>query len=141
MLEFLIIRKQGGALLLCDLLEDHALRLLRGDAAEVHHLELDLRHVAQAQRRVELPRLVQADLQRRILYLFDDVLHRANVKIAGLAVDADLDIIALSVLLFAGAQKRILDRLQQDLTVNILFLLEDIQSFHQFGIHGFFLLK
>ena len=73
------------ALGLADLLEDHLLGGLRGDAAEVlgRARELDL-HVDFRFLAVELLRFGQRDLVRRVGHFLDDLLDRAELELAGL---------------------------------------------------------
>ena len=119
------------ALGLADLLEDHLLGGLRGDAAEHFgrlrelHLvaELDaVGHLVAVERPVHLARFVERDLGRRVGHLLDDGLEREQIDLAGLGVEPRLQVLAGLVVLARGGRDRFFDGADDDVGLDALFL-------------------
>ena len=110
------------ALGLADLLEDHLLGGLRGDAPEVlgRARELDL-HVDFRFLAVELLRFGQRDLVRRIGDFVDDPLHRAELDLPGLGVELRPQRLVL-VALARGRLDGVLHGADDDFRLDALFL-------------------
>jgi hypothetical protein len=119
------------ALRLADLLEDHLLGGLGGDAAEHFrrlgklHLvaELDaVRDVVAVQRPVHLAGFVERDFGRRRGDGLDDGLEREQVDLSGLEVEARLQVFAGLVVLAGCGRDGFFDRADDDVGLDALFL-------------------
>ena len=123
------------ALGFADLLEDHLLGGLRGDAPEILrsagelHLHVDLGLVA-----VEGLRLAQRDFRRRVLDVGHDLLDRAQLDFTARRVEARAQDLVL-VLLAGRGLDRILQRLHHDLRVDPLFLGQGFDELLQLARH------
>ena len=119
------------ALGLADLLEDHLLGGLRGDAAEILgrtrelDLHVDFRFVA-----VELLRLAERDLRRRVGHLLDDLLDRVELELAGVGVEARAQRLAL-VTLARGRLERVLHGADDDFRLDALFFGDRVDLLQQ----------
>ncbi len=124
------------ALRLAHFLEDHLLGGLRGNASE--HVgplrELDF-HVDFRFLAVEVLRLFQRNLRRRVLDFGDDVLDGEQVDLAGLLVEARLQVLVRLVVLARGRQHGVFDGSDDRVGLDALFLSEGLDRLHQRVLH------
>ena len=119
------------ALGFADLLEDHLLGRLRGDAAE--HLgrlrelhlvaELDaVGDVVAVELAIHLPRLVDRDLGRGVGDVLHDRLEREEIDLAGFHVEARLQVLVGLVVLARRRGDGFFNRADDDIGLDALFL-------------------
>ena len=130
-MRWLYSREDVLALGLAHLLEDHLLGGLRGNASE--HVgplrELDF-HVDFGFLAVEVLRLLQRDLRRRVLDFGDDVLDGEQVDLAGLLVEARLQVLVRLVVLARRRQHGVFDGSDDRVGLDALFLGEGLDRLH-----------
>ena len=124
------------ALGLADLLEDDLLGGLRGDAAQIlgRTRELDL-HVELGFVAVQLLRLGERDLVRRIGHLVNDALDGAEIDLPGLVVEARAQRLVLVALAGRGLDG-VLEGGDDHLRVDALFLGDGVDLLKQWVLHG-----
>ena len=116
-LVFLVLTRPLG---LANLLDDHLLRRLRRDAAEVDGRQRIRQIVADLRGRIALLSLADRDLGGLVLDLFGDLQVTHQLDLAGLAVDIGADIVLLTVLSLTGVGDRLLHRLEHELALDPL---------------------
>ena len=113
------------------LLEDDLLGGLRGDAAEhfgrlrEFHLVAELDAVGDfvaVERPVHVARFVERDLGRRVRHVLDHGLQREQIDLAGLGVEARLQVLAGLVVLARRGRDRFFDGGDDDIGLDAFFL-------------------
>ena len=126
------------ALGVADLLQDHLLRGLRADAAELHRLERLLDHVAELQRGVAIRGVGDRDLVRGLLVLLvrHDGPAPERFVVAGLAVDRYPGVDVVGVLLLGCRGERGFERREDDILGHVLLARERVDE--QAAVRGSF---
>ena len=136
LLEILVVNH--AALFFPDLLQDHVLGILSGNAAELPGLDLHVQDIAHLGLLGEFPGILQGDLQYGIFHivlcLHHFLLHIAQ-EVSGLTVDLYPDIVRLAEMILAGGHQRVFYSFKQCLLADLLLLLQNVQCIHQFLIH------
>ena len=110
------------ALRLADLLQDDLLRGLGRDAPENVGRLRQLHRVVELERLVDGLRLLERDLQRRVLHGLDHALDGEDLDQAGLGIEAGVDILVGLVVLAGSGHHRVFQGGHDDLGVDVLFL-------------------
>ena len=125
------------ALGVADLLQDHLLRRLRADAAELDRLERLLDDVAELEVRVALGGVGDRELVRRLLVLLvgHDGPAPERIVVAGLAVDrhARVDLLVREALLRRRRERRF-ERREHDVLRHVLLARERVHEQQQFAV-------
>ena len=131
------------ALGLAHLLHDDLLGLLRGDAAEGHRLHRLLDEAADLGLRIDLVRVLEAQLALRHLELRGVVGEHLpaaeGLVVAALAVDGDAHVPLLAVLLAGSRGQRRLERLEDHFLVDALLVGDGIDHHQDFLVHTVYL--
>ena len=129
------VLEQGLSLLLADLLKNHVLRVLRCNSSELLRVDGKTHDVADSGLRVPHPRFRFADLKHAVFHRLHDFLLGNHRKVAGLPIHLHADIVRAAVVVPAGGDERILNRIQQHILADIVLSLNGLQRFHQFLAH------
>jgi len=124
------------ALRIANLLKDHLLGGLGGDAPELDRRQRVNDEVADAGALFELLRALQIDLLEMILGLLDHFEHTPQAQVAGLAVELGADIVLGAVAGAGGALDRVFHRLDDDALVDQLFARDGVGDGEQLGLVG-----
>ena len=116
-LELLVLALALG---LADLLDDHLLGGLGGDAAKIHRRQGLGDEIADLGRRVLQPGLGERDLGEVVLDLLDHLQRPAHGNLAGLAVDEGADVVFGAVARARGLAKAFLHRLDHQIALDQL---------------------
>ena len=129
------------ALGVADLLQDHLLRRLRADAAELDRLERLLDHVAELQLRIALRGVGDRELVRRLLVLLvgHDRPAPERLVVAGLAVDRHARVDLVGEALLGRRGERRLERREHDFLRHVLLARKRVDQQQQFAVHFAFL--
>src|SRR2546428_262773 len=128
------------ALGLADLLKDHLLGRLRGNAAQhfgrlrEFHLvaELDaVGNLVSVERAIHLARFVDGNLGGRAGHLFDDGLQREQIHLSGLGVEPRLQVLARLVVLAGRRRDGLLDGADDGFRLDALFFREGLDRLLQ----------
>ena len=132
-LEFLELALALG---IADLLEDHLLGGLRGDAAELDRGQRIDDIVADHGARLQLLRSLQVDLLEIIIDRFDHLDDAPQAQVAGVRVELGADVVLGAVASVGGALDRVLHRLDHDALVDHLLGGDRIGDRDQLGLVG-----
>ena len=124
------------ALGIADLLEDHLLGGLGGDAPELDRRQRVDDEVADRRALLELLRALQVDLLEMILGLFDDFEHAPQAQVAGFGVELGANVVLGAVAGAGGALDRVLHRLDDDALVDQLFARDGVGDRDQLRLVG-----
>ena len=127
------------ALGLADLLHQHLLRGLGGNAAVVEGRQRLGNPVADLGRRILLLRVDKRDLGRVVLDLIDHQQQTGEANLAGLRIDLGAHLGLLAVARARGLLHRVLHRGENDRTVDRLLArdgVDDLQEFESVGANG-----
>ena len=132
-LEFLELALALGV---ADLLEDHLLGGLGGDAAELDRRQRIDDEVADRGALLQLLRALRVDLLEMILGLLDHFEHAPQAQVAGFAVELGADVVLGAVAGAGGALDRVLHRLDDDALVDQLLARDGVGDRDQLGLVG-----
>ena len=71
---------------------------------------------------VELLRFLERDLRRRILHVPDNLLHRKEIDLTGVLIEAGFQVLVRLVVLARGGEDRVLDGANDDIGFDALLL-------------------
>ena len=125
-----ILVKHNLALFLSDLLQDQVLRILCCDAPEFLGVDRHLGDVSDMEGGIDLFRVLQADLKRRIHHFLHDLFLRVDRVVAGLSVHDHLNVLRRAEMVLARTEQRILYGVHHDVFADVLLFLKDCQCFH-----------
>ena len=124
------------ALGVAHLLHDHLLGVLRVDAVEIDRRQRLGDDVADLGGGIARARVGQADLDLVVVDQLDDVQIARDMRLAGLGIDLDLDLVLAAVVRLGGALHRLFHRGEHDLLVDRLVARDrvgDLQEFEPVG--------
>ena len=124
------------ALGIADLLEDHLLRALRVDAAQIDRRQRIDDEVADLGVVLKLLRLFEVDLLEVIFHFFDHFDHTPQAQITGLRVELGADIVFRAVTVAGRFLNRLFHRLDDDRLVDHLFRSDRVGDREEFSLVG-----
>ena len=131
-----ILVVEDFALFFPDLLKNHVLCVLGGNAPKLLGLNRHIYNVSQLILGIHHLSARQADFHNIILHLLHHSLLRIDGKLTGLRIDVYLYIICLSKMVLARRKQGILNRLQQSFFADVFLSLQNFQSFQQLCVHS-----
>ncbi len=132
-LELLILALALG---IADLLEDHLLGGLGGDAAELDRRQRIDDEVAQCRAGLQLLRVLEADLLEIILDLLDHLDDSPQAQVARGRIELGADVVLGAVAGAGGALDGVLHRLDDDHPVDQFLARDGVGDRDQFGLVG-----
>ena len=124
------------ALGVADLLEDHLLGGLRGDAAKFDRRQRIDDEVANCCVRLKLLGALEVDLLEIVVDLLDHFEHAPQAKIAGNGIELGANVVLGAVAGAGGALDRVFHRLDDDALVDQLLARDRIGDREQLGLVG-----
>ena len=123
-----ILLEDGVAFGLADLLKDHLLGGLGGDAAQGVGVLGDAHFAADFHFGIDAPRLAHGHFMHGIFDGFDGFLHRIEFDRSGFGIHVRDVIFVGAIVLPSGNQHGVLDRVEHDLRVDAFFLAQDFDG-------------
>ena len=118
---------QGFSLFLPDFLQNHVLGILGGNTAELLGTDVHPHHIPQIIFGIFHAGVCKTDLSQIVLHLIHHCLFRVDFKLAGVRINVDHHVADLifAVMVLAGLQQRLANRLQQRILADVLLFFKN----------------